>query len=623
MQTIKFILFLLAGFSPAGAVELGSLATGEDALVAYSGYAGSLRSPLKPNVDIRLEAVPEDEIARFREINAKPARNGPRPAPYAVAFPRPLPEKAVLPGLLAQKWKCLPEGGCVAQIRLTSNGAAALRAEIRFDRLDEGVELRFIGSDEPAKVLGPLTARQIRQQNLSYWTPITEGESLTLEIYLPSTTGPDALQGEITRLSHFIDHPAKLPKPGMVKPGYAGSQSCEVDVSCLNNASLSTHANSVARMYFTVDGSTFVCSGTLLNNTRMDLTPYFYTAAHCISTQAEADSLVTYWFYEAAACNSTVVSSGAVQRFNGGTLLYANSTDTEASLLRLNDAPPSGVMFSGWDSSAISVGTQVTGIHHPEGDVKKVSTGNVTNIGLSFILAETDVLYTGFTEAFWTSGVVEHGSSGSGLFSGSGNQYRLRGSLTSGDGSCQEAPRTGVYSPFDRVYPAIAQYLSPSDTGSEVAEFYNTKLIHFFITANSAEAAAIDNGSAGPGWIRTGNTFKSGGSNAVCRFYGSQQPGPNSHFYTADAAECASLKQIQVSIPDTQKRWNYEGLDFVTSVPVNGACFTGTMPVYRAYNNGFSRGIDSNHRITTSLDAIQDVVNLGWVNEGVVMCAPI
>ena len=30
-------------------------------------------------------------------------------------------------------------------------------------------------------------------------------------------------------------------------------------------------------------------------------------------------------------------------------------------------------------------------------------------------------------------------------------------------------------------------------------------------------------------------------------------PGPNSHFYTADAAECAYLKQLQASTPATQQ----------------------------------------------------------------------
>ena len=156
-----------------------------------------------------------------------------------------------------------------------------------------------------------------------------------------------------------------------------------------------------------------------------------------------------------------------------------------------------------------------------------------------------------------------------------------------------------------------------------VVEFYNTDLGHYFITADATEAAAIDNGSAGPGWIRTGNSFKSGGNASVCRFYGSQSPGPNSHFYTADAGECAYLKHLQANTPATEKRWNFEGLGFTSTPPLGVTCPDGTQPVYRAYNNGFTLGIDSNHRITSNIAAIQEVVIRGWDNEGVVMCAPI
>jgi hypothetical protein len=157
---------------------------------------------------------------------------------------------------------------------------------------------------------------------------------------------------------------------------------------------------------------------------------------------------------------------------------------------------------------------------------------------------------------------------------------------------------------------------------TEVIEFYNTNLDHYFITADTNEAAAIDNGSLGPGWVRTGNIFKPGGDTSVCRFYGSQSPGPNSHFYTVDAGECAYLKQLQASTQATEKRWNFEGTAFSSTLPVNGVCPAGTQPIYRAYNNGFSRGVDSNHRIASSLAAIQEVVNRGWSDEGVVMCAP-
>jgi hypothetical protein len=151
--------------------------------------------------------------------------------------------------------------------------------------------------------------------------------------------------------------------------------------------------------------------------------------------------------------------------------------------------------------------------------------------------------------------------------------------------------------------------------------FYNTDLDNYFITADPNEQEAVSNGAAGPGWAATGNRFSAGGPLKVCRFYGSITPGPNSHFYTIDPQECQALKNLQASTPITQKRWNFESNDFSSSPSANQQCAGDLIPVYRAYNNGAAKGIDSNHRITASQAGIAEVVAKGWTSEGVVMCA--
>jgi hypothetical protein len=82
-----------------------------------------------------------------------------------------------------------------------------------------------------------------------------------------------------------------------------------------------------------------------------------------------------------------------------------------------------------------------------------------------------------------------------------------------------------------------------------VVEFYNGDLDNFFITSDPSEQTFVDSGAVGR-WQRTGNTFKASGPSQVCRFYGNSLTnpttgvpyGPNSHFYTADANECSTLK---------------------------------------------------------------------------------
>jgi len=158
-----------------------------------------------------------------------------------------------------------------------------------------------------------------------------------------------------------------------------------------------------------------------------------------------------------------------------------------------------------------------------------------------------------------------------------------------------------------------------------VVEFYEPELDNYFLTADPAEQAFVDSGAVGR-WLRTGGAFRSGGPQQVCRFFGntsidpaSGRPfGPNSHFYTADPPECDWLKSIYTA---SAPSWKFESMDFGTTLPSNRACPAGTVPVYRAYNNGAARGIDSNHRITTNRTAIDQVVGRGWIDEGIVMCA--
>jgi len=178
----------------------------------------------------------------------------------------------------------------------------------------------------------------------------------------------------------------------------------------------------------------------------------------------------------------------------------------------------------------------------------------------------------------------------------------------------------------------LSQTLPPEEESGivEVTEFYNTDLDHYFITASEAEVNAIDQGAGGPGWVRTGESFLawSLGSNVeaanVCRFYGSVYPGPNSHFFTLSTPSCRYLMTLQEKQPATKPRWNFEGYAFsiMQPDPTEKTCLEGFIPVYRAYNNGFQQGKDSNHRYVTNQDLLAPLLEQGWANEGVVFCSP-
>lgn len=176
------------------------------------------------------------------------------------------------------------------------------------------------------------------------------------------------------------------------------------------------------------------------------------------------------------------------------------------------------------------------------------------------------------------------------------------------------APQMNSPTNFAGVTGRIAAPVVVPPAANMVNEFFNAGLNHYFLTADPVEAASIDNGGSGPGWVRTGKTFKAGGPNAVCRFFGVQAAGgPNGHFYTADPVECAAVRN--------DPGWHFESLDFSITPPNPGAvCPAGLVNVYRAYNGRFAQH-DSNHRITADFADYQQQIAAGWLGEGVVMCA--
>ena len=186
---------------------------------------------------------------------------------------------------------------------------------------------------------------------------------------------------------------------------------------------------------------------------------------------------------------------------------------------------------------------------------------------------------------------------------------------------------------------ALADPVAPFSGTVLVVEYFNASIVngagnpgigHYFITASAVEAAGIDAGTSGPGWQRTRRLFRAwtdpsrapANSVPVCRFYARA---PNSHFFTAEPAECRSLRDMNPE-NDPNAGWAYEGIDFHTVLPVSGKCGAGFTPVYRSYNNRFSPNPaqnDGNHRLTSSYNDHQRAIDFfGYRDEGIAFCSP-
>jgi hypothetical protein len=184
----------------------------------------------------------------------------------------------------------------------------------------------------------------------------------------------------------------------------------------------------------------------------------------------------------------------------------------------------------------------------------------------------------------------------------------------------------GALSGFTLTGSGTIPEIAPPPPGiGRVVEFYIAAFGHYFISANPAEVAALDNN---PAWARTGesfavNTTPGSGLAGVCRFFREfpQPSGPakSSHFYALQGLGCDELRA-------NPQGWLFEGVVFYLAPPdTTGACPANTVPVFRLYNNGMSGA--SNHRYTTSEKIRNEMLRDGYVSEGagvlgVGMCAP-
>jgi hypothetical protein len=410
-----------------------------------------------PAPRILLAPITADELDQIHRD-----RGGKRqPVGVGRALPAPYTEH-LDPGSLA--WSVLPEGGRTAVFAVTSPGAASLRLQLVFRSLPEGVELRFFNPAAPADAVGPLTRALLLQGAApgtgprDYWSPVIDGDTLAVEIYLPPDVEPAALEFALPRISHLVTSPRSESRSGLEKVGESGS--CSVDVACDTTGVPASAVSGVAKYTFSDSaGASFLCTGTLLNDTD-DTTqiPYFLTANHCIDSQALASTMDISWFYQRSGCGFGTVSP--VRQSGGATLLATGAAPAapDFTLVRLNQAPPVGVGLTGWTSASVADGSAVTSVHHPAGDIKKISYG--TALGL--VPFPEPSLPHAFIQVGWHSGVTEPGSSGAGLWTGTGTGMQLVGTLWGGESDCTYPQGVDFFGRFDFAFSSLRTWLAPN-----------------------------------------------------------------------------------------------------------------------------------------------------------------
>lgn len=277
-----------------------------------------------------------------------------------------------------------------------------------------------------------------------------------------------------------------LTKPKSSSRDFDDSGSCEVNVNCVEGENWQAEKRAVVRILVKSGSDVGWCTGTLLNNTSRDCSPYLLTADHCqiggwgtYASDADFNQWQFNFNYEAPTCsNPTSEGSLDAQILTGATrIAYSNDNGGDSGsdflLIKLKNRPDTiyNTYFAGWDATT-DIPQYGVGIHHPAADIKKISTYND---------AATSSSYGGnIDDTHWSvnwvttengHGVTEGGSSGSALF----NEYGLQvGTLTGGSSSCSQQNGTDEYGKIIYHWESngatanrqLKPWLDPENTGA-------------------------------------------------------------------------------------------------------------------------------------------------------------
>ncbi|MDR0247895.1 MAG: hypothetical protein LBI16_05850, partial [Burkholderiales bacterium] len=251
--------------------------------------------------------LPESALKAVQEENSQELSNPLRTKALKVGVNRNADTEINAAAPFALNWQNIDDG-YIARLAVTSPEARGMRVALRLRALPDNAELRFSGSEAPERIIGVVSgeeANALRDDDYIYWTPLTEGETQNIEIYLPSTEKTEDVKIRLNGVSHLFTSAQDGFNTALV---LKASEACQINVACRSGSlgtSFQNTSTAVARMTFSDNRGSYLCTGTLLNNSGESKPAYFWGAAHCFTSQTVANTLNTHWFYEAANCNGS------------------------------------------------------------------------------------------------------------------------------------------------------------------------------------------------------------------------------------------------------------------------------------------------------------------------------
>ncbi len=440
-------------------------------ILTYQSQAQISRGGTPPSIMFQMnEEVPVLQLSQpdmasiINEDNLDEAAGGPGPRRMGVS----VMVKKDLEDI--GTWTELPDGSKILRAQLYVPNALALGVYFDDFYLPEGGEL-FLYNADKKQIIGAFTSENNPESQL-FSTQFIQGDKVTLEYHKPAnvTKKANIHISELAYAYRDIDF--------MFNPD-RDSWWCMINVACEEGDNWENQIRSVARISIKIGFNYYWCSGALINNTESDRTPYFLTAAHCGEGASAADmNQWTFYFnYQASTCTG---NSSNYNTINGCQLKANDASAADAGsdfyLVKFNQSIPQSynVFYSGWNRTDSNIDADSgVGIHHPAGDIKKISTYKTPIVSSTFwngLPTHWKIIWAETTNG---KSIMQGGSSGSPIFDEYG---RIMGDLTGGytSNSCSN-PSPAYYGKIWYSWDQngttsahrLKDWLDPNDLGYE------------------------------------------------------------------------------------------------------------------------------------------------------------
>ncbi len=345
------------------------------------------------------------------------------------------------------KWYSLENGFKLWTVRIRSNGALSLHLFFDHYKVPQGARM-FLFSPDKKYILGAFNELNNKESGVLTTQPIP-GDEMIIQYIVPGDSDEYGTLS-IGQIGHgFIP---VFSSSGNKDGFFGGSGPCNVDVNCPDGALWQDHKRSVVRLLIDkVSAPDEICTGVIVNNTAQDGKPYLLTAGHCIKNAEDATRSLSVFGYESPVCDGP---DGFVNLSLSGAVLKATLTNLDFTLAELTAYPPVYYQpyYAGWNAGSTAPQSSVS-IHHPSGDVKKISVDNDPAVSASYDTYDPNTFWK---ILMWDVGTTEAGSSGGPLFD---NLGRLVGTLSGGQAACGNS----INDYFQKFSESWDRYPNPSE----------------------------------------------------------------------------------------------------------------------------------------------------------------